>query len=185
MRSSPAYRDDVSTNESLVRVGILGFTSGHLLRHGIGGTRHGQRKGPTSAQITSAPRPPLIAGIQMMSDTLSRCIRHRQLRCCRSVAFLNLQFFKSRSDEDSLTYTMEPYYDAFDDFFRRLPLSIWLAFSLVLIVLCRNVQFNKHTLIPGIPVMGRKWALEPLFITRFRFIMSGWDITREGLQKVR
>lgn len=80
---------------------------------------------------------------------------------------------------------MDPSTESLVGFLGRLPISFWPLLVLAAVILLQKAQFTKHTLIPQIPVVGQKWALEPLFITRFRFVMNGWAITREGLEKVR
>ncbi|POS78831.1 ent-kaurene oxidase [Diaporthe helianthi] len=53
----------------------------------------------------------------------------------------------------------------------------------VLITKARNS--TKYTIIPGTPIVGRKWKYEPAWLTRYRFVTNGWDITKEGWEKVR
>lgn len=72
-----------------------------------------------------------------------------------------------------------------DDRSDRLPVfAFWTSLALMVIVASRALNLAQHTLIPEIPVIGRKWFFEPLFITRFRYIFDGWGITREGYRKV-
>lgn len=65
-----------------------------------------------------------------------------------------------------------------------VPVSIWVLLAFVFVLLSTESWFCKHVLIPGLPVAGRRWAFEPLFVTRFRFVLGGWQITREGLTTV-
>lgn len=53
----------------------------------------------------------------------------------------------------------------------------------VLVTKARNC--TKYTILHGAPIVGRKWKYEPRWLTRYRFVPSGWDITREGWDKVR
>lgn len=46
-------------------------------------------------------------------------------------------------------------------------------------------QYTKYTTIRGAPVAGRNWKFEPLVMTRYRFVTSGWPIVRDGWEKVR
>lgn len=64
-------------------------------------------------------------------------------------------------------------------------LQIWLAALLLLgpILATLADRTTKHTKWRGAPVVGRKWSLEPLFVTRYRFVLNGWAVTREGWQK--
>jgi hypothetical protein len=68
----------------------------------------------------------------------------------------------------------------------RLPtFALWTLLAVSVALVSQALNLAKHTLIPGLPVVGRKWSFEPLFITRFRFILNGWAITREGYLKVK
>lgn len=67
----------------------------------------------------------------------------------------------------------------------RLPvLCILGAIALVFILSFQASKYTKHTLIPGLPIVGQKVWFEPLLLTRYRYVFGGWKITREALNKV-
>lgn len=63
-------------------------------------------------------------------------------------------------------------------------LFLLASIALVWVILSTLFKFSKHTLVPRAPVVGRKWWFEPLFVTRYRFVLNGWSITKEGWQAV-
>lgn len=63
-------------------------------------------------------------------------------------------------------------------------LFLLASIALVWVILPTLFKFSKHTLVSRAPVVGRKWWFEPLFVTRYRFILNGWSITKEGWQTV-
>lgn len=58
------------------------------------------------------------------------------------------------------------------------------SIALVWVLLLTLFKCSKHTLVPRASVVGRKWWFEPLFVTRYRFVLNGWSITKEGWQAV-
>ena len=72
-----------------------------------------------------------------------------------------------------------------DDLLDRLPVfCLWVAVALVPVLLSQLSKYTKHTVLPNLPVVGRKWSFEPLLLTRYRFVLKGWDITRDAWEKV-
>ncbi|KAK4174301.1 cytochrome P450 [Triangularia setosa] len=52
----------------------------------------------------------------------------------------------------------------------------------ITIVFILNILFlsTKYRTVSGSPVAGQKWWFEPLVITRYRFLLNGWAVTRAG-----
>ncbi|KAI1464315.1 cytochrome P450 [Daldinia caldariorum] len=68
----------------------------------------------------------------------------------------------------------------------QLPVAylVWIFIASFLITTLEVApKFTKHTIVPGTPIVGRKWWLEPLFVTRYRFVFGGWYITRKAWEK--
>lgn len=70
--------------------------------------------------------------------------------------------------------------------FNRLPLYwLWTGIAVLLILLVNTFdKYTQHTINPDLPVAGKKWSWEPRIVTRYRFLLSGWEICREALEKV-
>lgn len=72
-----------------------------------------------------------------------------------------------------------------DDLLSRLPVfCLWLAVALIPILFSQFSKYTKHTVLPNLPVAGRKFSFEPLLLTRYRFVLRGWEITRDAWHKV-
>ncbi|KAK3367922.1 cytochrome P450 [Podospora didyma] len=50
----------------------------------------------------------------------------------------------------------------------------------VCLILCRIIGRARYSTVASAPVVGRGWRFEPLFLTRYRFLLGGWAITRDG-----
>ncbi|KAL1862626.1 hypothetical protein Daus18300_008423 [Diaporthe australafricana] len=68
------------------------------------------------------------------------------------------------------------------------PVSQFILLALLIVcpvLIAKARTCTKYTILPAAPIVGRKWKYEPRWLTRYRFVPSGWDITREGWDKHR
>lgn len=61
---------------------------------------------------------------------------------------------------------------------------LWSSIILLLYLLLQSNKPEKHKLLRDAPIVGKKWQWEPLFLTRYRYILSGRSVTKEGWDKV-
>ncbi|KAI1273002.1 cytochrome P450 [Xylaria sp. FL0933] len=58
-----------------------------------------------------------------------------------------------------------------------------IVLTFILIMILRSFVRYKHTLLPNVPVAGKRWRLEPSIITRYRYVFDGWAVTKDGWEK--
>lgn len=92
----------------------------------------------------------------------------------------------TRKSDREREFRMPSILDVANNLFSRLFSS--LTFQVLVAVLLVYTFFpdlNRSHIIPGLPIAGKKWRLEPRVITRYRAVVGHFDIVTEAVKKVR
>lgn len=105
----------------------------------------------------------------------------------RSIIFLSQSTDNMASNATSWSWLLTPDQPTVDHFYARLPTySLWTSVAVFSALFLHAVdKYTAHTINPDLPVAGKRWRWEPGFITRYRFLLYGWEIVRDALENVR